>query len=111
MAFGASWHNLLDELDALPDGATLVTPLSHDQFRITDVQEQRVVIEFLGRDIDGTRPLQRAQFETLFQRPAGGNGRARRVTRETVGQWPRSSRRSLSGPAAVRPVPDPLAHR
>ena len=68
MAFSASWHTLLDELDDLPDGATLITPLSHDRFRITDVQEQRVIIEFRDRDIDETRPLQRDQFETLYRR-------------------------------------------
>ena len=66
--FSVSWHTLLDELDDLPNGATLITPLSHDRFRITDVQEQRVVIEFLDRDIDETRPLQRDQFETLYRR-------------------------------------------
>ena len=66
--FSVSWHTLLDELDELPEGATLITPLSHDRFRITDVQEQRVVIEFLDRDINDTRPLQRDQFETLYRR-------------------------------------------
>ncbi len=68
MPFTGSWHTLLEELGNLPDDATLVTPLSHNQFRISDVQEQRVVIEFLDRDIDGTRPLQRDQFETLYRR-------------------------------------------
>ena len=68
MAFNVSWNTLLDELDDLPDGSTLITPLSHNRFRITDVQKQRVVIEFLDRDIDGTRPLQRDQFETLYRR-------------------------------------------
>jgi len=68
MPFSASWHTLLDELDELPDGATLITPLSHDRFHVSDVQEQRVIIEFLDRDIDETRPLQRDQFETLYQR-------------------------------------------
>jgi hypothetical protein len=68
MPFSVSWHTLLDELDDLPEGATLITPLSHDRFRISDVQEQRVVIEFLDRDIDETRPLQRDQFETLYRR-------------------------------------------
>jgi len=58
----------MDELDDLPEGATLITPLSHNRFRITDVQEQRVVVEFLDRDIDETRPLQRDQFETLYRR-------------------------------------------
>jgi hypothetical protein len=68
MPFSASWHTLLDELDDLPADATLLTPLSHTQFRISDVQEQRVVIKFLDRDIDETRPLQREQFETLYRR-------------------------------------------
>jgi hypothetical protein len=68
MPFSVSWHTLLDKLDDLPQGATLITPLSHDRFRIGDVQEQRVVIEFLDRDIDETRPLQRDQFETLYRR-------------------------------------------
>ena len=68
MPFSVSWHTLLDELDDLSDGSTLITPLSNDPFYITDVQEQRVVIEFLDRDIDETRPLQRDQFETLYRR-------------------------------------------
>ena len=70
MPFNASWHTLLDELEDLPEDATLITPLSHDRFRISDVQEQRVIIEFLDRDIDETRPLQRDQFETLYRRIA-----------------------------------------
>ena len=56
MPFSVSWHTLLEELDDLSDDATLITPLSHDRFRITDVQEQRIVTEFLNRDIDETRP-------------------------------------------------------
>jgi len=66
MAFSASWHTLLEEIDALPAGATLVTPLSHKEFRITDTQEHRVIVEFVDRD--ETRPLQRDQFETLHRR-------------------------------------------
>ena len=68
MPFGVSWNTLLDELDDLPDGATLITPLSHDRFRISDVQEHRVIVEFLDRDVDEKRPLQRDQFETLYRR-------------------------------------------
>lgn len=68
MPFSVSWHTLLDELDDIPEGATLLTPLSHNRFRVTDIQEQRVIIEFLDRDIDETRPLQRDQFETLYHR-------------------------------------------
>ena len=68
MPFSVSWHTLLDELDELPERSTLITPLSNDRFHVTDVQEQRVVVEFLDRDIDETRPLQRDQFETLYRR-------------------------------------------
>ncbi|MFC7073824.1 hypothetical protein ACFQJ7_10885 [Halovenus rubra] len=66
MSFTASWHTLLDELDDLPESATLITPLSHQRFRITDVQDARVIIQF--EDRDETRPLQRDQFETLYRR-------------------------------------------
>ncbi|SIS20927.1 hypothetical protein [Natronorubrum thiooxidans] len=66
MPFSVSWHTLLEELDSLPNGATLVTPLSHNQFRITDVQEQRVIINFEGKN--QKRPLQRDQFEILYRR-------------------------------------------
>lgn len=68
MSFSVPWHTLLDELDDLPEGSTLITPLSHDRFRVTDVREQRVVIKFLDRDIDEARPLQRDQFEMLYRR-------------------------------------------
>jgi hypothetical protein len=66
MPFSASWHTLLDELDDLSEGAELITPLSHDRFRIADVQEQRVVITF--DDSGEPQPLQREQFETLYRR-------------------------------------------
>lgn len=68
MTFSVSWHTLLDELDSLPEGATLITPLSHERFRIIDFSEQQVVIEFLDRDIDETQQLHRDQFETLYRR-------------------------------------------
>lgn len=66
MAFSVNWHTLLDEIDNLAEGATLLTPLSHNRFRITDTQEHRIIIEF--EDKDETRPLQREQFETLYRR-------------------------------------------
>ncbi|EMA05608.1 Protein of unknown function [Haloarcula vallismortis] len=66
MPFSVSWHTLLNELDELSDGAELITPLSHDRFRIGDVQEHRVIITF--PDTGKRRPLQRDQFETLYQR-------------------------------------------
>jgi hypothetical protein len=66
MPFTASWGTLLDALDDLPDGATLITPLSHNRFRIIDIQEHRVIIQF--DETGEKRPLQRDQFETLYRR-------------------------------------------
>ena len=74
MGFSASWHTLLTELEELPDDATLITPLSHDQFRISSVQEQRVVVQFLDKDIDPNQPLQREQFETMYRRITDARG-------------------------------------
>ena len=66
MPFTTTWHNLLDNIDELPPDATLVTPLSNKAFQITDNQEHRVLIQY--RDDDETIPLQKDQFETLYQR-------------------------------------------
>jgi len=66
MSFGMTWNNLLDSVEELPSDATLVTPLSRKPFRVRDTQQHRILISF--RDDDGTVPLQREQFETLFQR-------------------------------------------
>ncbi|WP_049894587.1 hypothetical protein [Halogranum rubrum] len=66
MPFTGSWHTLLEECDALPDEATLVTPLTETRFRITDSQAHRVVIEFV--DSGDSQPLQREQFATLAER-------------------------------------------
>jgi hypothetical protein len=74
MAFSASWSTLLRELEELPEDATLITPLSHDQFTISSIQEPRIVVKFLDRDIDPNRPLQRDQFETLYQRITDAHG-------------------------------------
>jgi len=73
MPFSVSWHTLLDELDGLPDGAELTTPLSQDRFRITDVQQHRVVVTFARTGEQ--RPLQRDQFETLYRRIQEANGK------------------------------------
>lgn len=66
MPFSVGWHTLLDELDDLSDDAELITPLSHQRFHVTDVQEHRVVVTFA--DSEERRPLQRDQFETLYHR-------------------------------------------
>jgi hypothetical protein len=73
MPFSVSWHTLLDEAEELPPDATLITPLSHKRFRITDTQEHRVIIEY--QESDNSRPLQREQFETLYRRIQERNGR------------------------------------
>jgi hypothetical protein len=68
MPFSTSWHTLLDNLEDLPADATLVTPLSRQPFRVTDRQEHRVLIEYRDDSDSGTIPLQRDQFETLYER-------------------------------------------
>jgi hypothetical protein len=72
MTFGPTWSNLLENVEELPSGATLVTPLSREAFRVTDAQEHRVLIQY--RDADETVPLQRDQFETLSERVRDARG-------------------------------------
>lgn len=66
MPFSASWRTLLEHLADLPPDATLVTRLSRKSFRVTDVQEHRVLVEY--HEDSGAAPLQREQFETLYER-------------------------------------------
>jgi len=66
MPFSATWHNLLEPLEALPTDTVFRTPLSDRPFRVTDSQEHRILIQF--RDDTGTTPLSREQFETLYER-------------------------------------------
>jgi len=68
MTFSASWHTLLDTLEDLPADATLLTPLSRQPFRVTDRQEHRVLIEYRDDSDADPIPLQRDQFETLYER-------------------------------------------
>ncbi len=72
MPFSVSWHTLLEELEELSGRATLITPLSHERFRITDIQEHRVIIQ--GDETGEKRPLQREQFETLYRRVTEESG-------------------------------------
>lgn len=72
MTFSASWHTLVETAEELPPDATLRTPLSRKSFRITGVQQHRILVEY--RDDDGTVPLQREQFETLYERVTEGWG-------------------------------------
>ncbi|RZV05228.1 hypothetical protein BDK88_4251 [Natrinema hispanicum] len=64
MPFSVSWHTLLEHLDELPADATLITPLSHSQIHISDIQEHRIIVQF--DESNEKRPLQRDQFETLY---------------------------------------------
>jgi len=66
MTFSTTWHNLLENVEELPPDATLITPLSRKAFGVTDVQEHRVLIQY--RDDEDTIPLQKGQFETLYER-------------------------------------------
>ncbi len=66
MSFSATWHNLLENVEAVPSDAVLVTSLSGRAFRVVETQEHRVVVEYRE---DGERvPLERDQFETLVGR-------------------------------------------
>jgi len=63
--FGATWGTLLERCEELPEDATLITPLANKRFRITGVQQQRVIIE--DTDTADSQPLQRDQFEALAE--------------------------------------------
>jgi hypothetical protein len=72
MPFEARWHTLLDRCEEFDGGTEIATPLSDDQFRVTDVQDHRIVVE--SSDTGETRPLQREQFETLHRRNQDADG-------------------------------------
>jgi hypothetical protein len=63
--FAATWGTLIERCEELPGEATLITPLASKRFRITDIQDQRIIIE----DVDSgdSQPLQREQFEALAE--------------------------------------------
>jgi hypothetical protein len=68
MPFSVTWQTLLDHCEDLAADATLITPGTHKRFRITDIQEPRLIIEF--SDSGNRQPLKRDQFETLTERIA-----------------------------------------
>ena len=72
--FGATWGTLIERCEDLSEDATLITPLSTRRFRVTDVQQQRIIIE--DTDTDDSQPLQREQFEALVEhtRESAGEG-------------------------------------
>jgi hypothetical protein len=79
MSFRTSWHTLLEECDALGEGATITTPQTDKTFRITSTQDSRIIIQFV--DTGDSQPLQRDQFETLAGRitDAGGTFELQRL--------------------------------
>jgi len=66
MPFSVTWHTILEQLEEIPSDATFVTPLSERSFRVSDVQEHRLLMSY--RDQSGTIPIKREQFETLYDR-------------------------------------------
>jgi hypothetical protein len=64
--FGATWGTLIERCDKLPEDATLITPLANTRFRITAIQQPRIIIE--NTDTGNSQPLQREQFATLAER-------------------------------------------
>ena len=72
--FGATWGTLIERCEDLPEDATLIAPLSTRRFRVTDVQQQRIIIE--DTDTGDAQPLQRDQFEALVEhtRESAGEG-------------------------------------
>ena len=66
MPFSVTWHTILEQLEEIPSDATFVTPLSERSFRLSDVQEHRLLMSY--RDQSGTIPIKREQFETLYDR-------------------------------------------
>jgi len=72
MPFSVTWHLIIEQLDEIPDDATFVTPLSERSFRLSDVQEHRLLMSY--RDQSGTIPVKREQFETLYERVTDSSG-------------------------------------
>ena len=66
MTFTEVWHDLVAECEQLSTAATFVAPLSERRFRITDIQDDRLIIEFV--DSESSRPLPRDQIEALYDR-------------------------------------------
>jgi hypothetical protein len=72
--FGATWGTLIERCEDLPEDATLITPLSTTRFGVTEVQQQRIIVE--DTDTSDSQPLQREQFEALVEhtRDSAGEG-------------------------------------
>jgi hypothetical protein len=66
MSFDAIWETIQAELAGLDEAATFVTPRTEDRFQVVEVQEPRIVVQLEGEA--DTQPLQRQQFETIYER-------------------------------------------
>jgi hypothetical protein len=78
MTFGPTWSNLRENVDVLQSTATLITPLLRKTLAIEDVQKHRVLIQY--RDDDEAIPLQKEQFETLYERVSDSHGGLQSLT-------------------------------
>ena len=67
-----AYQSFFERCDALAADATVITPLSETRFRITDIQEHRINIEFVNSG--DSQPLQCEQFETLAERITDTSG-------------------------------------
>jgi len=73
MTFTEVWNTLVEECEQLSTEATFVAPLSERRFRITDIQNDRLIIEFT--DSESSRPLPRDQVEALYDRVTDASNR------------------------------------
>jgi len=64
MTFTDTWYDLVEELEQLSDDTVITTPLTHKKLSVSDVQQQRVIVQIDGE----TRSLKKDQFETLYIR-------------------------------------------
>ncbi|RXK51527.1 hypothetical protein [Halorientalis pallida] len=72
MSSSKIWQTLLDNVEEVADDATLITPLTRAPFRVTDLQEHHIAVEFENED--EKRTLHREQFETLYRNVTGAPG-------------------------------------
>ena len=66
MTFTSTWQELIEECEEVSENATFVTPTTDRQFRISHVEDDRIVVDLDG--LDDPRPLPRDQFEALYDR-------------------------------------------
>jgi hypothetical protein len=60
------WDALRSSVEELPPNASLATPLSREQFTVSEIRQSEIVVEH--RRSKESEPLQREKFELLFSR-------------------------------------------